>query len=667
MKLVLLTCFNADWSHGRIPAPYVPLNLLGLAAVARDHGHQPVIVDQTLALRDGIAADGPGFHRQIAEIVAEEAPDVIGLTTMCNSYPQSLALARECRNANPAARIVLGGPQATVVDIDSIREFGWLDAILRNEADRSFVDVLARWGNGDDDLTGIGGVTWRGPGGRVERSPDAAALHDMDELPYPAYDLYPFDRVDVGAAPVEAGRGCPYGCSFCSTNVYFKRRYRIKSPDRLVAEMRFLHDRYGFDRFDLVHDMLTVDSRWVRQFCASLVASTCSFAWGCSARTDRVDDDLLSVMAEAGCVGMFFGVESGSQRMQPIVRKRLTIDDVVPVIRSCVEHGIAPTGSFITGFPDETVDDAMRSLDLALDILEISPITQAQMHLLAPLPGSPLYAQHRNEIEFDGHSSDISLFLLDEQEIDLVRKHPDIFPSFYHIPTPHLDREFTKAISAATYTCHMLFLALRRAGADLRSLLTGWTEWKDRSLPADRMGQNYYMSLFGLDFCLYLREEVLDELVRSAPHLIDFVGYFEVRFALQRGILGEGITFRRFDVDVRALMAAMRGGAAEIAPGGPCDLLFVDLARSTECGYAFLEVVVPRTSDALVCPGDRLEIRDPVRQVLERPELIIRNNTQRRAFAAKHHLTDRQKRALGLLRDVPQPSRPGASLLVGSA
>ena len=101
-------------------------------------------------------------------------------------------------------------------------------------------------------------------------------------------------------------------------------------------------------------------------------------------------------------------------------------------------------GSFITGFPDETIDDALDSFTMALDILQLSARTSAQMHLLAPLPGSPLYQARKDDLRFDGHSSDISMFLLDEAEIANVRRYPDIFPNFYYIPTPHLDRDLAK-------------------------------------------------------------------------------------------------------------------------------------------------------------------------------------------------------------------------------
>ena len=568
---------------------------------------------------------------------------------MCNSYPQTLALARRCRELDPAVRIVLGGPQATVVDVQTMERFPWIDAIVRNEADTSFGEALGRWAAGGD-VEGVAGVTWRHPDGSVVRNVAGPLLHDLDGLPYPAFDLYPLDEVQVALAPVEAGRGCPYACSFCSTNEFFNRRYRVKSPERLVAEMSFLHQHHGFERFDLVHDMLTVGRSWVEGFCLALRESGRELEWGCSARVDRVDEPLLAEMAAAGCIGIFFGVETGSQRMQSVVHKNLKLERVMPVMETCVGHGMAPTGSFITGFPDETVDDALDSFHMALDILALSPWTRAQMHLLAPLVGSPLYAAHQNDLEFDGHSSDISIFLLDEGEVDTVRRHPDIFPNFYYVPTPHLDRDLAKAISAATYTCPTLFIALRAAGADLRQVFNGWTHWQHRRVGRDGSGQDYYLYAFGLDLCHYLEAEVLPALTPSAPYLPDLVAYFAVVHGLKRRLVAESTVFRRFDYDVQALTASLRagGGAPDPAPEA-YDLLFVNLPTLPERGYAFLEVDIPRRADALVRPGDELEIRDPVKQLLTRPELVVRNNSQRRAFTTKHHLTERHLKALGLI------------------
>ena len=648
MRIALVTCFNANWHHGRIPAPYIPLNLLGLSATLRSEGHEVVVIDQTLALLQGKADDGAAFHDQIGALIHEQRPDVIGLTTMCNSYPQTLSLARHYRKHDPHARIILGGPQATVVDTQTLREFAWIDAVVRGEADYSLAELVRTWERGDAPEQ-VAGVTWRDHRGEVQRNPNAPLLSDMDALPYAAYDLYPLRDVNERLIPIETGRGCPYGCTFCSTNLYFNRRYRIKSPERLIGEMQHMHERYGVSEFDLVHDMMTVDRKWVQAFCDQLTAGGHGFRWGCSARVDRVDDALLRSMSEAGCLGMFFGVETGSQRLQPIVKKRLMVDQVLPCMRTCIDLHISPTGSMITGFPDETIDDMLDSFNLALDILQVSPHTRAQMHMLAPLVGSPLYEQHKDELRFDGHSSDISLFLLSGDEVDLVERHPDIFPNFYYIPTPHLERDLVKATSAAVYTCADLFLVLRSAGADLRSVLEGWVPWQRGHVGAAAEHQDYYLYHFGGDFCRYLQDGIVEALMPRAPYMADMVRYFRIRYGFQRNHISARTLFEQFDYDVQHVVRGLRGEQRSGAPAlKATDLLFVRFDIAPQYGTAYLEIRVPRTQQPLVQPGDELEIRDLEKQVLARPEIIIRNNTQRRAFAAKHHLSQEHLEALRL-------------------
>jgi radical SAM superfamily enzyme YgiQ (UPF0313 family) len=648
MRIALVTCFNANWHHGRIPSPYIPLNLLGLSATLQNEGHEVVVIDQTLALLQGKVDDGPAFHDQIGALIHEQRPDIIGLTTMCNSYPQTLALARHYRKHDPHARIILGGPQATVVDTQTLRAFPWIDAVVRGEADYSLAELAHTWERGDAPEQ-VAGITWRDHHGEVRRNPNAPLLSDMDALPYPAYDLYPLGDVNEHLIPIEAGRGCPYGCTFCSTNLYFNRRYRIKSPERLIAEMLHMRERYGVSGFDLVHDMLTVDRKWVQAFCDQLIDGEYGFRWGCSARVDRVDEALLRSMSAAGCLGMFFGVETGSQRLQPIVKKRLMVDQVLPCMRTCTELRISATGSMITGFPDETIDDLLDSFNLALDILQVSPHTRAQMHMLAPLVGSPLYEQYKDDLHFDGHSSDISLFLLSGDEIDMVERYPDIFPNFYYIPTPHLERDLVKATSAAVYTCADLFLVLRCAGADLRRVLEGWVPWQRSHVGAEADHQDYYLYHFGSDFCRYLQDKIVAPLIPQAPYIADMVRYFRVRYGFQRNHISARTLFEQFNYDVQNFVRSLRGEKRSDAPTTrPTDLLFVRFNVAPQYGTAYLEIQVPRTQQPLVNPGDVLEIRDLEQQVLRRPEIIIRNNTQRRAFAAKHHLSQEHIDALRL-------------------
>ena len=121
---------------------------------------------------------------------------------------------------------------------------------------------------------------------------------DLDTLPFPAFDLQP--GMDALASfSLEMGRGCPFSCTFCSTNDFFRRRFRLKSPEKILAQMRRAKREYNATRFDLVHDMFTVDRKRVAAFCQTMLDSGENFLWGCSARTDCVDDELIDLMYRA--------------------------------------------------------------------------------------------------------------------------------------------------------------------------------------------------------------------------------------------------------------------------------------------------------------------------------------------------------------------------------
>src|SRR5438876_9827010 len=128
--------------------------------------------------------------------------------------------------------------------------------------------------------------------------PNAPPIEDLDTLPSPAYHLTG-ELEGAHRAALEMGRGCPFACTFCSTNDFFRRNFRLRSPERILRDMRALALAYRLNDFDLIHDMFTVDRRRVVAFCAAMIASGETFTWSCSARTDCVDEPLLELMAHA--------------------------------------------------------------------------------------------------------------------------------------------------------------------------------------------------------------------------------------------------------------------------------------------------------------------------------------------------------------------------------
>ena len=229
-------------------------------------------------------------------------------------------------------------------------------------------------------------------------------------------------------------------CTFCSTATFFQRSFRLKSAERLVTGLDGLRARYGFSDFKLDHDLFTVNRRKILEFCEA--ANGRGYRWRASARVDCVDEELLEKMAEAGCVGLYFGIETGSERMQQVAKKRLDLKLVEPTLAVCERLGIATTASFITGYPEELEQDQADTLDLLGRSFSSSCLTQ--LHMLAPEPGTPMFDQLGDRLAYDGYAGPYNAFLVGDGDRRLVTEHRDIFSTYhyYEAAMPRADHIF---------------------------------------------------------------------------------------------------------------------------------------------------------------------------------------------------------------------------------
>jgi radical SAM superfamily enzyme YgiQ (UPF0313 family) len=473
------------------------LGVLTLAALLRRQGYEPSIVNLDDLFFDYVRSDKsrPSIDRSLPDaplttaetffsFVARHVPiqdvDIFGLSSICSSYPLSLRVAAEIKRLNPTAKIILGGPQASVVDVATLRAFPCIDVIVRGEADDTFPSLLRLWEHADD-WEKLPGITFRRHG-EIIRNPNAPVVEDLDQLPLPAFDLDLRLR-NRGGVHLEIGRGCPFACTFCSTNDFFRRNFRLKSPATMIRDIAYLKDEYGINYFSLVHDMYTIDRKKVMAFCEAILESGVKFTWGCSARTDCIDDDLLERMARAGCTGIFFGIETGSQRLQTVINKKLDLSESWQRIEAADRHGIQTTVALIAGFPEETVDDLRDTIHFFIDSLRYDH-AEPQMSLLAPLAATPVYDQHKHQLVFDQIYSDIShqSWQQDPVEIEMIKTYPDIFPNFYAIPTTLLDRSYVKeVIDFVTYLAtwfRWLPVAVLQDSGDLLKVFERWQRWR---------------------------------------------------------------------------------------------------------------------------------------------------------------------------------------------
>jgi radical SAM superfamily enzyme YgiQ (UPF0313 family) len=426
-RVVLVDNFFSQRVGDRTPVPIVPhLGLMSLAAVLEGSGHNVEILDPKILFVGGRWATPDGrFLRAVAENLLDRAADVIGFTAYGRSLPFAVKVARELKAIGVAAPILLGGPHPTILGPMILESFTCFDVVVRYEAERVILPLVEALRAGSD-LGSIPNLVIRRDG-QVVATPLEIEPPEMDDLPRPSLHLYPIEALRLADLAIEAGRGCPFACTFCSTATFFRRRYRLKSNLQMVEEMEAIRRTYGVASFDLNHDLFGLVRRSVLEFCALVEGR--GFSWRCSMRPDTVDGPLIEALALAGCSHLYFGIETGSPRLQGVIKKRLDLAETRRTLRLVHDAGIAFTASFITGFPEETETDQDETLDMIGELLALSPDrVKLQLHVLSPEPGSALADRAGYRVTFDGIGPEADELLDDE----LIRDHPEIFSVFHH-------------------------------------------------------------------------------------------------------------------------------------------------------------------------------------------------------------------------------------------
>jgi radical SAM superfamily enzyme YgiQ (UPF0313 family) len=500
---------------------FVPLGLLSLIAAVRESGRpEPILVDVNRKITDGMFRLDDRFYDDVADYFCASNPDVVGFMTECDSYHHVLQFASGIFDRRPSCRVVLGGPHATAVANATMRKSESIDAVVMGEGERSFVELLRAYEN--DTPEPIPGVIRRSNIAQFIDGGPQALVDSLDMLPIPAYDLY---QPSVGEEIfLEVGRGCPFRCTFCSTAPFWRRRHRTKSPQRIVREIAHIQSIYGPRRFHFTHDLFTTDRRWVEQVCEELVGSATTVRWTCSARTDTVDDHLLQLMHAAGCDAIYFGIESGSERILKEIDKSIPASTSESAIRACIGNGITPNVGFVAGFPTEDHRSLCETFEAFAHYLEIG-CRPTHIFGFCPFAQSSVY-RTLPDLECDGHFLDIPFEgLLNGSNRELIKSDHDLYGAYFRQPGPMRKTlagidEFSCLVDAVRIPT--LYVAERVRG--MLEVYLRWIEWianfnDSRHMPSWR---RYYGT--PANFCSFLLtllenitpcEEYISDVVRA--------------------------------------------------------------------------------------------------------------------------------------------------------
>ncbi|NOZ85733.1 MAG: B12-binding domain-containing radical SAM protein [Deltaproteobacteria bacterium] len=372
-----------------------PLGLLYLAAFARQErpgSYVFKIVDERL--------DQPDL-RQWNHILEEFTPDLIAISALNAEAGRTAYLTHLLKAKASHVPIVLGGPYPTSVGRAAL-DRTLADLLVVGEGEIAFLEILDHVAQKSPDANNLNDINIPGVLSRSNASlkehEHADVVVDMDELPYPAFDLLDLERyyhsprmtpLDTSARylPLCTSRGCPYNCIYCY-NKTFGRRFRAMSAIRIVNEIEHLIDEYGVHDFEVFDDIFNMPKQRVLEICGEIskrgLKTRFSFP---SIRGDILDPDVITALKSVGTYFMGIAVESASNRIQKMIHKNLDLDLVARNIETTASSGIITAGLFMLGFPTETRQEVWKTIRFALD----SRLHMAFFFIVTAFEGTELY------------------------------------------------------------------------------------------------------------------------------------------------------------------------------------------------------------------------------------------------------------------------------------
>jgi radical SAM superfamily enzyme YgiQ (UPF0313 family) len=319
---------------------------LGLAYVAQhllDDGHEVRILDLNIT----------GLNpARVRASLDRFLPDVVGISSHTETYPNALAIARIVKVQRPGTPVIVGGPHVSIRPLEALGEAD-VDYVAVGEGERTAVELMRalQRGASQERIGGIAGLGHKATGLPMLNGPREPL--PVAEIGRPARHLLSLEFYEDAHSVLVARGGCPYRCPFCSASQLWGGRRRPRPVEDILTEVDEVVARYAAQHVFFVDDILTVDRLWFDALLDVLAHHDAGITWGCATRVDCVDEDLLQRMAATGCTGIQYGVESGSQRILDSV-KGIDKQGAYDAVRWAVAAGIKVSCSFMVPFPEDT-------------------------------------------------------------------------------------------------------------------------------------------------------------------------------------------------------------------------------------------------------------------------------------------------------------------------
>lgn len=337
-----------------------PLALEYIAAFLIQNGIKVKIIDEIQ-------------EKNTLKAIQEYKPDLVGITAMTPVINRAYEIADKCRKNG--IKTVLGGVHATIFPEDALKHS---DIVVVGDGEYPMLSIIR------DNIT--------------EGIINGEFVKDLNEMPFPARELvnieyylkmvgnrWFFGRNERTGILITS-RGCPYRCTFCHNSTR-QSPVRYYSPEKVVEEIKFIMHEYHLKSFFFIDDDFISNKKRFFKIADLIEQEGITFRWSCNSRTNPITDELVQRAKQIGCEYIYFGFESGSQKILDVLNKKSTVEKNAKAIDICDRHGVKIMGGFMIGNPTETKDD----IELTKQFIINHPIDFVGLCITTPFPGTKLW------------------------------------------------------------------------------------------------------------------------------------------------------------------------------------------------------------------------------------------------------------------------------------
>lgn len=366
----------------KVMKPYPPLGLLYLASHLKRRGFSAEVFDSTFR-------DRPAF----SEVLSRTRASAVGIYGNLITRAGVLDQIRVCKAKG--CPVVLGGPEPAAYAEEYLARGA--DVVVVGEGELTLEDLLPRLSReGPHRLQDVAGIVFRDETGRIVRTPSRPFIKDLDSQPLPdrdAVDLPEYLHVwrrhhGMGPVSLIVSRGCPYTCRWCSHGV-FGYSLRLRSPKNVADEVELVRDTYRPDFLWYADDVFGISRRWLFEYARELERRKLHLPFETISREDRLDEDVIRLLAKMGCFRLWIGSESGSQAVLDAMQRRTNAERVRQMVKLLQGHGIEAGLFLMLGYEGEKWED----IEATLEHLKKAAPDQFLTTVSYPIKGTPYHEQ----------------------------------------------------------------------------------------------------------------------------------------------------------------------------------------------------------------------------------------------------------------------------------